>query len=395
MRSLDQALIPALEQRREKHLYRRRRLLASAQGPEVLVDGQWCLNFCSNDYLGLANHPQLVSAFKRAADEYGVGSGASHLVIGHSRVHQELEEALADFCGRPRALLFSSGYQANLGTVNALLGRKDFIFEDRLNHASLLDGGLLSGAKMLRFAHNDSNNLAQRLNKVNETVSGARKLVAVDGIYSMDGDAAPIAEFAPLCHAQNAWLMVDDAHGFGVVGKTGRGSLEQAQLNMNDVPILMGTLGKALGTAGAFVTGSEALIETLIQSARNYIYTTAMPPAVAAATLVSLQLVVGEAWRRQHLQQLIRRFQQGVKDLPFELMPSQTAIQPLLIGSSEKAVKLSEKLLANQILIGAIRPPTVAEGTARLRITLTAAHSEQQIDRLISVLGSLAESGEE
>ena len=191
MSSLDRALMPALESRAEKHLYRRRRLLGSAQGPEIMVDGQACLNFCSNDYLGLANHPQLVAAFKSAADKYGVGSGASHLVIGHSRVHQALEEALADFCGRPRALLFSSGYQANLGTISALLGRKDFIFEDRLNHASLLDGGQLSGAKMLRFAHNDSDNLAQRLRSANETAIGARKLVAIDGIYSMDGDAAP------------------------------------------------------------------------------------------------------------------------------------------------------------------------------------------------------------
>ncbi len=376
-------LAAQLEQRKAEGLYRQRLTLASPQGPVVRLEGQKYLNFCSNDYLGLAAHPQVIDSFRRAADEYGVGSGASHLVCGHSRPHHQLEEALAEFTGRPRALLFSSGYMANTGVLTALLQRGDNVFEDRLNHASLLDGGLHSGARFRRFPHNDTNILSARLAKV----SGAA-LVAVDGIFSMDGDVAPLAELARVCSRHNAWLMVDDAHGFGVLGARGAGSTEMAGLDGSDVPVLMATLGKALGTAGAFVAGSELLIETLVQSARNYIYTTALPPAVAAASLTSLRLLTQESWRRQHLQGLIDRFRSGAQALSLPVMDSMSAIQPLLVGDAAQAVKLSEQLRQRGLLVGAIRPPTVPAGTSRLRLTLSAAHSEEQVDRLLDGLSA-------
>jgi 8-amino-7-oxononanoate synthase len=277
---LDQTLAPALAERRAAHLYRSRKLLQSPQAPEVCVDGKNYLAFCSNDYLGLANHPDVISALQKAAEKYGVGSGASHLVAGHSSEHHALEEELAAFIGRERALLFSTGYMANMGAITALVGQGDAVFEDRLNHASLLDAGLLSGARFQRFLHNDLMNLQNRLDKT----EAARKLIVVDGVFSMDGDCAPLPELAALAQKNNAWLMVDDAHGFGCLGKTGAGSAEHFGLSQAQLPILMGTLGKAAGSFGAFIAGSETLIETLIQFARPYIYTTAMPPAVAAAT---------------------------------------------------------------------------------------------------------------
>lgn len=382
---MDQALLPGLAERRAQRLYRSRRVIEGAQGPELTVDGERYLAFCSNDYLGLANHPAVVEAFARAASEYGVGSGASHLVSGHSAPHHRLEEALAEFTGRPRALLFSTGYMANLGAINALLGKQDFIFEDKLNHASLLDAGLLSGARFQRFLHNDLTSLESRLRRAGD----GRKLIAVDGVFSMDGDLAPLPELAALAGRYDAWLMVDDAHGFGVLGAQGAGCAEHFGLDGEQLPILMGTLGKAIGTFGAFVAGSEALIETLIQFARTYIYTTALPPAVAAATLKSLELVRSETWRREHLQQLIARFRRGAEQLGLSLLPSASAIQPLLVGDAGRALDLSERLAQRGIWIGAIRPPTVPAGSARLRITLSAAHSEQQVDRLLAALAAV------
>jgi len=374
-------LSTALEQRRDAGLYRQRLILESAQGPLVQVGGRQYLNFCSNDYLGLAAHPRVIERFRRAAAEYGVGSGASHLVCGHSVLHHALEEALAEFTGRARALLFSSGYMANIGILTSLLQRGDHVFEDRLNHASLLDGGLHSGARFQRFAHNDVGALEAKL----RCAAGPR-LVVVDGVFSMDGDTAPLAELAGLCTAQDAWLMVDDAHGFGVLGERGVGSTEAAGLDASAVPVLMATLGKALGSAGAFVAGSELLIEGLIQQSRNYIYTTALPPAVAAAGLEALSLVQEEAWRRQHLAELTRRFRRGAEQLDLPLMASGSAIQPLLVGDASRAVALSERLRAQGFLIGAIRPPTVPAGTSRLRITLSAAHSAEQVDSLLEHL---------
>ncbi|GAB3097349.1 8-amino-7-oxononanoate synthase [Aestuariicella hydrocarbonica] len=386
--SLETALAPALEARKQAHLYRRRRTLSSAQGALVTVDGEQLVNFCSNDYLGLANHPSIVTAFKNAADHYGVGSGASHLVSGHSLEHHALEDELAVFMGRDRALLFSTGYMANLGTINALVGKGDAVFEDKLNHASLLDGGLLSGARFQRFLHNDLADLDKKLARSD----GDRKLVVVDGVFSMDGDLAPLPELSELAQKHNAWLMMDDAHGFGCLGASGSGSAEHFALSQQQLPIVMGTLGKGAGSFGAFVAGSEVLIETLVQQARPYIYTTAMPPAVAAATRASLQVIQEEAWRREHLQQLIQQFRTGATQLGLQLMPSPTAIQPVVFGDAATTLTVSELLRAQGFWVGAIRPPTVPQGTSRLRITLSAAHSAGQVAGLLAALEGVVKS---
>jgi 8-amino-7-oxononanoate synthase len=372
-----------LAERHEQSRYRRRRVLASAQGPRVVVDGRELLLFCSNDYLGLANHPQLINAMQNAAQEFGVGGGASHLVCGHSLVHHRLEERLAEVTGRDRALLFSTGYMANLGTVTALIGKGDHILEDRLNHASLLDAGLLSGAKFQRFHHNDMADLERRLQSL--PIEGKR-LIVVDAVFSMDGDIAPLGVLSALATKYNATLMADDAHGFGVLGATGGGCGELFGLGQERLPILMGTLGKGIGSFGAFVAGSDTLIESLIQFARPYIYTTAMPPAVAAATLASLDLLTTESWRRDHLRDLITQFRLGAAQLNLPLMISNTAIQPLLVGDESLAMMISESLEAEGVLVSAIRPPTVAVGQSRLRITLSAAHSSQDIDALLGAL---------
>jgi len=375
-------LAAALEQRKAQSLYRNRITLESPQEPLIKVDGQDCLAFCSNDYLGLANHPSVKQAFVSAVDKYGVGSGASHLVVGHSTAHHELEERLAEFTGRDRALLFSSGYMANLGVVSALMGKSDAVLEDKLNHASLIDAGLLSGARFRRFLHSDPHSLERNLLKT----EAKRKLVIADGVFSMDGDMAPLPELVRVAKQFNAWVMVDDAHGFGVLGRQGRGTVDHFNLDADSVPILMGTLGKSFGTAGAFVAGSHELIESLIQFARTYIYTTSIPPAVAAATVESLKVSIAEEWRRDKLNKLIARFRKGASELGLPLMDSATPIQPLLIGESERAIKISEQLKEKGILISAIRPPTVPKGSARLRITLSASHEEHQVDRLLSAL---------
>lgn len=383
--SIDNILTAALAERRATNLYRNRRVLESPQIPNVVVDGKSYLAFCSNDYLGLANHPQVISAFQHAANQFGVGSGASHLVAGHSSEHHALEEELAAFTGRDRALLFSTGYMANMGAITALVGQGDAIFEDRLNHASLLDAGLLSGARFQRFLHNDLENLQTRLDKT----EAERKLIVVDGVFSMDGDCAPLPELAALAKKNNAWLMVDDAHGFGCLGKHGGGSAEYFGLSQHDLPILMGTLGKAFGTFGAFVAGSETLIETLIQFSRSYIYTTAMPPAVAAATRASLRLLQEEHWRREHLQQLIFRFRSGAQELGLQLLDSFSPIQPIIIGDEARTLAIAEQLAERGILIIAIRPPTVAAGSSRLRVTFSAEHSLAQVDQLLNALSDV------
>ncbi len=380
---MESELAAALNERRSLHRYRSRRTLESATGATACVDGNEVLLFCSNDYLGLANHPALTRAMQAAAEAVGVGSGASHLVCGHSRYHHQLEARLAEITGRDRALLFSTGYMANMGVIAALVGRGDAVFEDRLNHASLLDGGLLSGARFQRFVHNDVGDLTRRLQKA----ESGRKLVVVDHVFSMDGDQAPLSGLAQAASDNKAWLMADDAHGFGVLGERGAGCAET--LSQDELPILMATLGKAIGGFGAFVAGSEALIETLIQFARPYIYTTAMPPAVAAANLAALDLLDTEAWRREALQRNIQHFRRGAEQLSLPLMPSSTAIQPLLIGPDEQALAMSRSLEARGILVSAIRPPTVPEGTSRLRITLSAAHSDEQIDQLLEALAQI------
>lgn len=374
-------LASRLAARRAEHLYRHRPLLESPQGPEVVVDGTPLLAFCSNDYLGLASHPEVIRALQQGAEKWGVGGGASHLVIGHSTPHHELEEALAEFTGRPRALLFSTGYMANLAAVTALVGQGDTVLEDRLNHASLLDAGLLSGARFSRYLHNDPASLAGRLDKAE-----GNTLVVSDGVFSMDGDLADLPALCAQAKRKGAWVMVDDAHGFGPLGAHGGGIVEHYGLGLDEVPVLVGTLGKAFGTAGAFVAGSEELIETLIQFARPYIYTTSQPPAVACATFRSLQLLRTEDWRREHLNNLIARFRRGAAEIGLTLMDSPTPIQPILIGDSERALRLSALLKARGILVGAIRPPTVPAGSARLRVTFSAAHSEAQLERLLQAL---------
>ncbi|TXH94979.1 MAG: 8-amino-7-oxononanoate synthase [Pseudomonas sp.] len=374
-------LATRLAERRAAHLFRQRPLLEGPQGPEVRVDGQSLLAFCSNDYLGLANHPEVITALRAGAEKWGAGGGASHLVIGHSTPHHELEEALAEFTGRPRALLFSTGYMANLAAVTALVGQGDTVLEDRINHASLLDAGLLSGARFSRYLHNDAVSLASRLEKAT-----GNTLVVTDGVFSMDGDLADLPNLCAVAKASNAWVMVDDAHGFGPLGATGGGIVEHFGLGLDDVQVLVGTLGKAFGTAGAFVAGSEELIETLIQFARPYIYTTSQPPAVACATLKSLELLQSEGWRRDHLNTLIARFRQGAAEIGLTLMDSPTPIQPILVGDSARAMQLSAMLKERGLLVGAIRPPTVPAGSARLRVTLSAAHSEAQLERLLQAL---------
>ncbi|WP_457788146.1 8-amino-7-oxononanoate synthase [Pseudomonas sp. PL-6] len=374
-------LATRLAERRAANLYRQRPLLESPQGPLVQVDGRELLAFCSNDYLGLANHPEVIAAMRAGAEKWGVGGGASHLVIGHSTPHHQLEEALAEFTGRPRALLFSTGYMANLAVVTALVGQGDSVLQDRLNHASLLDAGLLSGARFSRYLHNDAVSLANRLRK-----ASGNCLVVSDGVFSMDGDLADLPALCAEARATQAWVMVDDAHGFGPLGATGGGIVEHFGLGPDDVQVLVGTLGKAFGTAGAFVAGSEELIETLIQFARPYIYTTSQPPAVACATLKSLELLRSEGWRREHLNQLIARFRAGAAEIGLSLMDSPTPIQPILVGDSARALKLSALLKERGLLVGAIRPPTVPVGGARLRVTLSAAHSEEQLELLLEAL---------
>ncbi|GFO72006.1 8-amino-7-oxononanoate synthase [Bathymodiolus japonicus methanotrophic gill symbiont] len=382
-----QILLAKLDDLKQASLYRSRRMIESAQGVVLQVEGRKVLNFCSNDYLGLANNPEVIASFKQAADQYGVGSGSAHLVCGHGREHHELEEELADFTGRERALLFSTGYMANLGVITALMDKGDVIYQDRLNHASLLDGGLMSGARFKRYLHADVENLQQ---KMQSHSLGQKAMIVTDGVFSMDGDFAPLDKLSVLAQRQHAYLMVDDAHGFGVLGSNGAGLVEQYQLSQQQVPVLVGTLGKAFGASGAFVAGSDALIETIIQQARSYIYTTALPPAIAAATRASLHFVRQDSWRRDKLKMLVRRFQAGARQIGLALMPSASAIQPIVLGDSLKAVQASDYLFAQGFWVSAIRPPTVPLGSARLRITFSALHDEQHVDQLLSALQGMS-----
>ena len=375
-----------LAERKAVGRYRRPRIRLGEQGVDVVVDGKKLLSFCSNDYLGLASHSTLKNAFIAAVEDEGVGSGAAHLLTGHSRYHQALEEALADFTGQQRVLLFSSGYQANLGVIDGLMNRGDMVIQDKLNHASLLDGGRLSAAEQLRYRHVDMAGLNKRLQ---QSQQASHRMIVSDGVFSMDGDIAPLPELMSLAKQHHAAVMIDDAHGFGVLGETGRGCVEHWHISPNDMPIEMGTFGKAFGTSGAFVAADEVVIESLIQHARTYVYTTAQPAAIAAATLASLKLVQEENWRRQKLQSLISQFRTGAQALDLDLMESFTAIQPVLIGDEKQAIKIGQALEEKGLLVGVIRPPTVPEGSARVRITLSANHSEQQVSLLLDALESV------
>jgi 8-amino-7-oxononanoate synthase len=370
---------------------RRRRVVESrlAGTARARIDGREVLVFCSNDYLGLAGDTRVGEALAQAARRWGLGSGASHLVSGHSREHHALEEELADFLGRPRALLFSTGYMANLAVGSALLQPGDRVIEDRLNHASLLDAGRLSGCHFARYPHGDVPALERELSVAHEGAT----LVVTDGVFSMDGDLAPLTALADTCRRRDAWLFVDDAHGFGVLGSHGRGSVELEGLDPQDVPVLMCTLGKAVGAFGAVVAGSEDLVEVLIQRARTYMFTTGLPPAVAAATRVALRLCRAESWRRERLGSLIERFRREAGTLGLRLLDSRTPIQPILIGEERAAVAASEALLDAGLWIAAIRPPAVPKGSSRLRITLSAVHTDADLDRLMEELSRLARRG--
>jgi 8-amino-7-oxononanoate synthase len=365
-------------------LRRHRRVLESPQGARIVVDGREYLSFCSNDYLGLASHPALIGAAQSAAARYGVGAGASHLVSGHSALHHELEAALAAFAGLPSALLFSTGYMANLGIITALAGRDDEIFADKLNHASLNDAVLLSRAKFTRYPHLDLAALEKRL-----AASGAkRKLVVTDAVFSMDGDIAPVLELLALCERHGALLVLDDAHGFGVLGAGGRGILEHFGI-VSERIVYMATLGKAAGVFGAFVAGPLELTDYLVQRARTYVYTTATPPLMSAALSASLRLIEGEAWRRERLRALITGLKQGLKLKRWRLMESTTPIQPVIIGSNRETLAVSDALRGRGIWVPAIRPPTVPKGEARLRISLSAAHGLEDVAQLAAALNEL------
>jgi 8-amino-7-oxononanoate synthase len=385
----DAALIARLASLAAAGLSRRRRLVDSYaradSSVEATIDGRRVRVFCSNDYLGLARHPMVTAAFAAGARRWGAGAGASHLVTGHHAEHHALEEELAEFTGRERAVLFSTGYMANLAVGTVLAGRGDLVLEDSLNHASLLDAGRLAGARFERYAHADAADAARLL----ATREQGEAVLLTDGLFSMDGDVAPLRELASAADGAGAWLAVDDAHGLGVLGKNGGGSLELCGLGPREVPVLVGTLGKAFGTFGAFVAGSAALCELMVHRARTLIFTTALPPAVAAATREALRRVRNEGWRRERLLLHIVRLRAGCAALGVPLLPSASPIQALVLGDNATALAASEALLERGLLVAAIRPPTVPVGTARLRVTLSAAHTEDDVDRLVEALGAL------
>lgn len=380
MRCTPEARAAALRSIDERQLRRRR---------SPAEDGR--VNFCSNDYLGLARDPEVVAAMAEAAQRYGAGAGASHLVSGHGAEHEALERELAEFTGRARALVFSTGYMANLGVLGALAGRDDLLLGDELNHASLIDAArLVRSTHLQRYAHGDAAAARAALAALAaydaHDAQAAGAFVITDGVFSMDGDLAPLPALADAARAHGAWLVVDDAHGFGVVGATGGGCCEHFGLDARDVPVLIGTFGKALGTFGAFVAGDDDIIELLLQRARTYIYTTALPPPVAAATRRALRIVREEPWRRENLQARIAEFRAGAAKRGLAVTPSTTPIQPLILGSPAAALEASRRLAAAGHRVTAIRPPTVPEGTARLRITLSAAHTAQQVESLLAAL---------
>jgi 8-amino-7-oxononanoate synthase len=370
-------------------LTRRRRMLESPCGRTAAVDGREMLNFASNDYLGLASNAEIAAALADGAVRWGGGSGASHLVSGHLAPHEALEAELAAFTGFPRALTFSTGYLANLAVAPTFAGRGDAVFSDRLNHASIIDAVQLAkahGAVVQRYPHGDLDALGRLL----AASAAPNKLIVTDAVFSMDGDLAPLPALFALAERHDAWLAVDDAHGFGVLGPHGAGSLAHFNLLFHPRLLLMGTLGKAAGVAGAFVAGSETTIEYLLQRARSYIFTTAAPPAVACALSKSLDLIRHGDALRANLFANIARLRDGLAGLPWRLLPSATAIQPLVVGENDAAVALAGSLWQRSLWVPAIRPPTVPPGTARLRISVSAAHTTADIDRLVTALRELA-----
>lgn len=375
------ALQQELEQRKADGLLRQRRLLDSPQAEHIVANDKPYLSFCSNDYLGLANRPELIAAMQQAAADSGVGSGASNLITGHHRYHDDLEKQLAAFVELPAALLFSTGYMANIGVLGALMGRNDAIFADKLNHACLNDGAYFSYAEFHRYPHNDVAALEKQL----QASKAQHKLIAADAVFSMDGDIAPIPEYLALCEKYDAYLYLDDAHGFGVLGPHGQGSLHHFNIKSPRI-IMMATLGKAAGVAGAFVAGEQVVIDYLIQKAKSYVYSTPAPPALSATLSASLKLIAQGDDLRAHLNSLIAYLKSNLHLNKWRLLPSDTAIQPLVIGGNEASLAVSEYLQAKGILVPAIRPPTVPTGTARLRISLSAGHTLDDVKQLITVI---------
>ena len=375
------ALQKELEQRKVDGLLRQRRLLDSPQAEHIVANQKPYLSFCSNDYLGLANRPELIAAMQQAAGDSGVGSGASNLITGQHRYHDTLEKQLASFVGLPAALLFSTGYMANIGVLGALMGRGDAIFADKLNHACLNDGAYFSYADFQRYPHND----VQALEKLLQASKAKHKMIAADAVFSMDGDIAPIPEYLALCEKYDAYLYLDDAHGFGVLGEHGQGSLSHFNIKSPRI-IVMATLGKAAGVAGAFVTGEQVVIDYLIQKAKSYVYSTPAPPALSATLSASVKLIEQGDDLRANLYSLIAYLKQNLKLKKWKLLESDTAIQPLIIGGNEESLAVSEYLQTHGILVPAIRPPTVPTGTARLRISLSAAHSLDDVKQLIAAI---------
>ena len=385
--SIQNRFQPLLKQREQDHLYRRRPLVFTPQQPVMKINGIECINFSSNDYLGLANHPNIKQALLnslKTEDDISYGSGAAHLVTGHHLHHHLLEDELADWLGVERTLLFSTGYMANLAVQQTLMQAGDTILADKLNHASLIDGAQLSAANLKRYPHLDMEALERRLEQAQAQNSQA--MIVTDGVFSMDGDIAPLKTLQQLAQNYQAWLFVDDAHGIGTLGKQGKGCFEHFGLKPDENTIIVGTLGKAFGTSGAFVAGSEILIETLIQFARPYIYTTAMPQLNALAIREALTLVKNGQAPRETLQQNIKHFREGALKIGLDLWPSETAIQPIMLGKSETAIAWSEALKQAGFWVGAIRPPTVPKNQARLRVTLSASHTSEQIDQLLQAL---------
>ena len=383
-----QQLASELEAAEAQHLRRVRNVVSSPQGPEISLDRQ-LINFCSNDYLGFANHPKLIEAAVAAAKKWGVGSGASHLVCGHQELAEDFERDFADFVGAEAALLFSTGYMANFAVINAFFDREGVILQDKLNHASLIDAGRLSRASLQRYSHSDMDSLESRLRELADKPA----LMATDAVFSMDGDLADLSSISSLAESYGALAYFDDAHGFGVLGVQGRGSLNSQNLRPRGNNLMLATMGKALGSFGAVVAGDQVFVDTLIQKARPYIYTTALPPTVIATNAAALSLLVEEGWRRDHLHTLINGFREEAKSIGLELMESDTPIQPLIVGDNSRALECSAKLREAGILVTAIRPPTVPEGSARLRITLTAAHSEDHLRQLLEALSKLKSEG--
>ena len=379
-------LLGELDQLERDGLRRRRRTLGVPCGPVARVDGRDLISFCSNDYLGLANDPALIEAACTGARQWGVGSGASHLVSGHLEPHELLEQRLAVFTGFERTLLMTTGYMANLGLVPALVSRGDAVFADKLNHASLIDAVLLSRADSHRYPHGDLGALERLL----ATSTARRKLILTDAVFSMDGDLAPLPGLLQLAEQFDAWLVVDDAHGFGVLGPQGRGSIAHFSLPCAERLVYMGTLGKAAGASGAFVAGSNTVIEWLLQKARTYIFTTGASPIMACALLASLGLIERGDDRRRHLAALACRLGEGLTGTRWQRLPSPTAIQPVIIGDNHEALRVASALFDNGLWVPAIRPPTVPRGTARLRVSLSAAHTDGQVDALTALLRKMA-----